>query len=93
MREVFPNVYIYSSTQGGVNDKPTGRDTYIVIGALQPLDLKDLGEREDELEVAFEGSLLEPKHLTWLEEKAKGIVLTDDYAPVENLLEVVVRRR
>jgi spermidine synthase len=91
MRTVFPHVYVFSNTVGGPNTSDDGRDTFIVIGALRELDVSKLGEGPGE--VAFEGSQLEPEHLTLLEERSGGMVLTDDYAPVENLLEVVVRQR
>jgi hypothetical protein len=62
-----------------------------VIGALAPLDLAELGQREGEEK--FEGSLLTEEHLAQLREKSHGVVLTDDYAPVEYLLKEVVRRK
>jgi hypothetical protein len=86
---VFPHVYVYSSVENGPS--PTYRDTFIVVGALRPLDLTDLGTREGEQD--FTGSLFREEHLRHLVERSRGIVLTDDYAPVEHLLDNVVRRR
>jgi hypothetical protein len=91
IREVFPHVYVYSSLKNGPSPEPRVRDTFIVVGALQPLDLEDLGKRKGEQE--FIGSLLRDEHLRLLVERSRGIVLTDDYAPVETLLDNVVRRR
>ncbi len=91
MLQVFPHVYVFSNTKGGPNEDKDGRDTFIVIGALRDLDLAELGSRTGEK--TFDGSLLEEKHIKVLVERSQGIVLTDDYAPVENLLAVVVKRR
>ena len=92
MREVFPYVYVFSNTEGHPDIDVTGRDTFIVIGSLKDLgDLSDLGSREGEMK--FTGSLLNERHLKTLAKRSNGIVLTDDYAPVENLLEVVVRMK
>ena len=91
MEVVFPHVYVFSNTNGGPNLKVAGRDTFIVIGALAPIDLAELGQREGEEK--FEGSLLTEEHLAQLREKSHGVVLTDDYAPVEYLLKEVVRRK
>ncbi len=91
MRQVFPRIYIYSNTPEGPNMSPFGRDTFIVVGAQMDLDLTDLGLRPGEL--SFNGSLLEPQHLQHIQESSRGIVMTDDYSPVENLLDEVIRRR
>ena len=90
MKRVFPRVYIYCNNDGGPDLRKDGRDTYIVIGALSAHDFKDLGLHEGEKK--FIGSLLTEKDLKVLEERSQGIVLTDDFSPVENLLEDVVRR-
>jgi hypothetical protein len=43
MREVFRTCTSTRRPRGRVNEKESGRDTYIVIGALQPLDLENSG--------------------------------------------------
>ncbi len=70
--------------------RDTGRDTFIVVGSMRPLDLTGLPG--DAAPYEFTGSLLTQEHLASLEEKSGRLVLTDDYAPVENLLEYVVDR-
>jgi MFS family permease len=90
LHQVFPYVYIITNNPGGPKTDPLGRDTYIVLGALQALDLTGLGTRQGE--EPFSGSILEEKHIKHLQE-CSSIVLTDDYSPVENLLDEVVRRR
>ncbi len=87
-RESFPYVYVFSSTSDGPTDE---RDTFVVACSRQPLDLHNLGARAVDLE--FEGVLF-----AWAEvdrlggematvlERGGGLILTDDFAPVDNLL-------
>jgi spermidine synthase len=91
LHDVFPAVYIFCTAPNGPNLGPNGRDTFVVVSALQALDLTDLGKRGEE--PSWMGALLKKHHLEELSRKADGIILTDDYSPVENLLEEVVRRR
>lgn len=86
--ETFPNVYVFSSDPEGPTEF---RDTFVVACSAQPLELDDLGQRPDD--PPYEGTLF-----AWIEngvpggqmdtvlERGHGLVLTDDYAPVENLL-------
>ena len=61
------------------------------IGTGQPLDILDLGSREGDYEfegVLFawaEGDVLGGEMATVLE-RGGGLILTDDFAPVDNLL-------
>ena len=91
LHKVFPYVYIITNNAGGPRRGVTGRDTYIVLGALRALDLSGLGTREGE--EPFAGSILQEEHVKHLEECSQGVILTDDFSPVENLLDEVVRRR
>jgi spermidine synthase len=75
-------------------DEPShGRDTYIVVGSLRPLSVDDLPGSEEPY--IFEGSQLSPEHLRILtDDRHSGAdLLTDDKAPVENLLRFVVNSR
>lgn len=92
----FPYVYIF-----GTSDE-TGegqRETFVVVAAKQPIDLTDLGHRDDDPRffqkhkrtvAAFYGPEDEK---AVLESRSRGIILTDDYAPVENLLAPVAETR
>ena len=87
-RQSFPYVYVFSSSSDGPTDE---RDTFVVACSRQPLDLQGLGERA--IDLAFEGVLF-----AWAEgellggematvlERSGGLILTDDFAPVDNLL-------
>lgn len=84
----FPYVYVFSSDADG----PTAdRDTFVVACSGAPLDLFRLGEHFGDLE--YEGRLfawsqdgVHGGQMSTLLARAGGIVLTDDYAPVDNLL-------
>ena len=59
---------------------------------MKPLDVSGLPGKE--APYYFVGSLVDKKHLDILtdDKHAGSTVLTDDYAPVENLLKYVVNR-
>jgi hypothetical protein len=86
--ETFPYVYVFSSdSQGPTSD----RDTFVVACGKQPLDLFQLGDRRGDLE--YEGRLFAWSQAGVLGgemdivlERAGGLILTDDFAPVDVLL-------
>ncbi len=85
-RRAFPCVYVFSAS--GLTEE---RDTFIVVCAKRYLDLSDVVATIRAKNV-FTGDLLTPEQLARLAERSGDVVLTDDYAPVENLLAPVVRR-
>ncbi len=88
MRRSFANVYVWSGEPDGVTDE---RDTFVVLGCDRRVDVADLGVRPGEpapqgtLFAWAEGKLLGGDMATLLE-RGRGVVLTDDHAPVDNLL-------
>jgi len=79
----FPYVYVISGPEphGAANN-------FIVAAAKRELNLKNLDRQK-----ALRGAalrILSESEISRLVEKAGGIVLTDDYAPVENLLAPLV---
>lgn len=84
LQQTFPHVYAFSATPGGPSDQDS-RDTFVVLGSLQPLN-KDSG-----VYAALQRDLLTPDHLAVLKERSRGLILTDDFAPVDNLLAPVTR--
>ncbi|WP_422931081.1 fused MFS/spermidine synthase [Singulisphaera sp. PoT] len=95
--KTFPHVYIF-----GTDEVPGAglRETFVVVASKQPLDdiLKDLGSRDDDPKFFERDRLFEPRPYGPEDQKAvdlrsRGIVLTDDYAPVENLLAPVAATR
>jgi hypothetical protein len=93
----FPHVYIF-----GTEEPPGGglRETFVVVASKQPLDeiLKDLGSRDEDPKFFQSDQLFEPRPFGEEDQKqvdvrSRGIILTDDYAPVENLLAPVAATR
>lgn len=88
LRRTFPYVYVFSGDPDGTSEE---RDTLTVVSARRPLPLQGLQDEFPELEL--QGTLF-----AWIEdgalggqmatvlERSDGVVLTDDYAPVDNLL-------
>ena len=95
-KETFPHVYIFGT------DEPGGgrRETFVVVASMQDLDLKDLGLRKDDPRY-FTPSGEQTKaeaygpddEKTVVNDRSRNIILTDDYAPVENLLAPVAETR
>ena len=96
--QVFPNVYVFSADEGMPSDD---RDTFVVACSLKKLNLADLGksgghwsyppfaqmESESETERTYSSQMKQ------ILEFARGVTLTDDYAPVDNLLVPVFSRQ
>lgn len=83
LQKTFPHVYIAAMR----SVHPAFRDTFIVVAAKRPFEIKSLGE-EKNLKIWTQDEA--EKEL--LKNSSRRIVLTDDFAPVENLLAPVVRR-
>ena len=91
----FPHIYVF-----GTDNRPGygTRETFVVVASKTPLDLETLGGRDvdpkyTEDNKSFEPKAYGPEIMRELEIRSRGIVLTDDYAPVENLLAPVARTR
>ena len=94
-RLTFPHIYVYGT---GNNPGDGTRETFVVIASKAPVDLEGLGVREVDPKFALEGATFEPQVygadlMAELDARSRGIILTDDYAPVENLLAPVARTR
>jgi spermidine synthase/MFS family permease len=94
-RKTFPYVYIF-----GTDDVPGSglRETFVVVASKTELEVDDLGSREDDPKFFQNDRLFEPKPFgpadcKAVDIRARGILLTDDYAPVENLLAPVAETR
>jgi spermidine synthase/MFS family permease len=94
-RLTFPHIYVFGTN---ATTGEGGRETFVVVASKAPLDLDDLGSREEDPNFYENGKLFEPRpygpsDYQALDVRARGIVLTDDYAPVENLLAPVAATR
>ena len=84
VEQVFPYVYTFGTSPGGPTDEDE-RDTFVVVGSTRLLPVQDLDY------VKYAADLLSPQHTALLRERSHGLVLTDDYAPVDNMLAPVIR--
>ncbi len=95
-RLTFPHVYIFG-TNAEVGDG--ARETFVVVASKQPLDLDELGERADDPRFFVKNHKTVARvynaedEATVVDRRSRGIILTDDYAPVENLLAPVAETR
>jgi hypothetical protein len=94
-KKTFSHVYIFGTdmTPGSGT-----RETFVVVASKKPLDLDNLGGRGGDPQFLDDDRPFEPRpfdegHTKAVEERARGIILTDDYAPVENLLAPVAETR
>jgi pentatricopeptide repeat protein len=86
VQEVFPNVHVL--TEGvAPSSSETGRTTFVVVAMDRPLDDVNLSS---ECGVACEIFSLSEQGKAELVENA-DMILTDNYAPIENLLASVVQ--
>lgn len=81
----FPNIYVITN----LISLPDLRDTYVIIASKKEIDAKAiLEEYDNRLKLRY----LEKKDFDYLHARSEGVILTDNYAPVENLLAPVVRQ-
>ncbi|MGA2172234.1 MAG: fused MFS/spermidine synthase [Sedimentisphaerales bacterium] len=83
LQRTFPYVYVAADQAC----PPSVRETFVVVATKRPFDIKAVGAQQG-LKIWH----LSEAEIENLKKKAHGIVLTDDYTPVENLLAPVVRQ-
>ncbi len=85
LKQTFSNVYVLSEP-----DIPRDtRCTFVIVAANRRLDMKGVGS---EYRKSLQLWQLSKAQIAALRAKADGLILTDDYAPVENLLIPVVHK-
>lgn len=82
---VFPHVGAVSAAEN-----LDARNTFVFVGANEEIDLSDLADWTTRPGV-FRGFTLDEAHFADLRARNGEAILTDDWAPVENLLAPVVR--
>ncbi len=87
LRKTFKHVHVFCTRRDGVRE---GRDTFVIAASMVPGRFEDCRAGHGG---SFPGSMLAEENLMALADKADRRILTDDDAPVENLLEPVVRHR
>jgi len=86
IEKTFPYVSVITE-----RDLPTyGRNTFLIITSKQPCDFTKLAQYYPETLMNL--WVLESKDIDKLRNKANNVVITDDYAPLENFLIPVVRQ-
>ena len=85
LEETFPHVSIIAEK----NLPKSARDTFVIVASKQPIDWQD---GISKYEKGSKMSLLSDEIMSLLDKNSGGIILTDDYAPVENMLAPVVCR-
>ncbi|MHC4539317.1 MAG: fused MFS/spermidine synthase, partial [Planctomycetota bacterium] len=79
LEQTFPFVYV--ATENGPR---SGRSTFVVLAGRHEISVEKL--RSQELTKNLDLWILSDSEIESLKTKARGLVLTDDHAPVENLL-------
>jgi tetratricopeptide (TPR) repeat protein len=85
LQQTFPHVYVI--TEHLLRSK---RNTFVILGAKHQIDLTDLPNQQPVRDLDL--WVLTASEIEKVKEKAPGVVLTDNFAPVENMLAPVVRR-
>lgn len=85
LRRTFPYVYVFTQHREGV--KP-GLDNYVVAATREPVITIDWRAGHH---LAFPGAVLSASEVQALVEKSGGLILTDDHAPVEQLIAPALR--
>ncbi len=90
------NIYVFGTASSvGHGD----RETFVVVAAKHPLDLTRMGTRDTDIHPLDKNGdqvTAQPypdDAMKAVTVRSRGIILTDDYAPVENLLAPVARTR
>ncbi|HUS73687.1 MAG TPA: fused MFS/spermidine synthase, partial [Sedimentisphaerales bacterium] len=85
LKETFPYVHVITSYV----TLTSLRDTFVVVATMRQFDPEVIfSDYQKGLRVWHLGE----SEIEYLKGKSRGIILTDDYAPVENLLAPVVRQ-
>lgn len=83
LEQTFPHVYVIAE-----NEPRSARNTFVIIAAKRETNLDNLSLQKPVRNLDL--WMLSNSEIDTLRKKARGIVLTDNYAPVENLLAPVV---
>ena len=84
VEQVFPYVYTFCTSPRGSSDEGE-RDTFMVVGSTRLLPVQDVGY------LSYSAALLSSRDLALLRRRSRGLVLMDDFAPVDNLVTPFIR--
>ncbi len=94
LADVFPHVYVFSTSPAASSEV---RDTFVLVASLQPLQLDNLKNEGTHwndppfaaIETLPDGSKKKSGQMESLLTTSRGLILTDDFAPVDSLLRPV----
>jgi spermidine synthase len=90
LRAAFPHVYLFAR---GEALQPFDRNTYVLMASREPLDRERLAQiTADEKSYAKTTAMPEERLNTYLK-SGRALTLTDDFAPVDQLLAALFIRR
>ena len=89
--KVFPNIYVFSTSH---RQPDSDRDTFVMVCSRKPLDLNSLDDTGDWTGGPFASLQSDPGksepvyrgQMAAVLALSEGQILTDDFAPVDNLL-------
>ncbi len=87
LKQIFRHVYVLTTHRNGVG---AGRETFVVVGTNHPMKISDWGKGHA---TELTGSVIKQQLMASLVKTTGPRVLTDNDAPVENLLKPVVDSR
>jgi tetratricopeptide (TPR) repeat protein/MFS family permease len=85
LEKTFANVQVVTEVGPDV-----ARTTFVVVASQHKINLENLNHEEPARDLKL--TLLSEEKLAQLKAKTNGAILTDDFAPVDNMLAPVVRR-
>jgi tetratricopeptide (TPR) repeat protein/MFS family permease len=86
LEQTFPNIYVIADEQ----TRKSAWGTFVIVASRQKINLENLASEERVANLDL--WILNDSEIEALKKRGRWIVLTDDYAPVENLLAPVVRQ-
>ena len=91
LEQVFPHVYLLAEGPGWEQE---GRNTFVLVAGKQPLSAETLrGQVADLLPNGPVSTFLNPTRLREYVDSRPAVILTDSYAPVDNMLAPVFAER
>jgi spermidine synthase len=83
LRTAFPHVYVFGR---GTAFQPFDRNTYVLMASRKPLDRASLSAATSDAEEIARTTPLEEDRLNAYVRSGRALTLTDDFAPVDQLL-------
>ncbi len=89
MEEVFPHAYVLMMKEKTSYDKYYSHKTFVLVCTKKELDPLNFIKKNKKYLSLYS---LSKSEISKIKKQSKGLILTDDYAPIENLLIKVVKK-